>query len=82
MAGWVDSLATDYQVISFDARGNGESDKPTDPDDYALDLMVGDVLAVADACEAERVHYLGWSLGGKVGWGLPTRPRTGWHHWH
>jgi len=70
LAGWVDSLATDYQVISFDARGNGESDKPTDPDDYALDLMVSDVLAVADACEAERVHYLGWSLGGKVGWGL------------
>lgn len=70
LAGWVDSLATDFQVVSFDARGNGESDKPTDPDDYALDLMVSDVLAVADACEAERVHYLGWSLGGKVGWGL------------
>ena len=70
LAGWVDSLATDYQVVSIDARGNGESDKPTDPDDYALDLMVSDVLAVADACEAERVHYLGWSLGGKVGWGL------------
>lgn len=70
LAGWVDSLVTDCQVVSFDARGNGESDKPTDPDDYALDLMVSDVLAVADACEAERVHYLGWSLGGKVGWGL------------
>ena len=70
LAGWVDSLATDCQVVSFDARGNGESDKPTDPDDYALDLMVSDVLAVADACEAERVNYLGWSLGGKVGWGL------------
>lgn len=70
LAGWVDSLETDYQVICFDARGNGESDKPTDPDGYALDLLVSDVLAVADACEAERFHYLGWSLGGKVGWGL------------
>lgn len=70
LAGWVDSLATDCQVVSFDARGNGESDKPTDPVDYALDLMVSDVLAVADACEAERFHFLGWSLGGKVGWGL------------
>ncbi len=70
LAGWVDSLATGFQVISFDARGNGESDKPTDPDDYALDRMVSDVLAVADACEAEKFHYLGWSLGGKVGWGL------------
>jgi pimeloyl-ACP methyl ester carboxylesterase len=70
LAGWVDSLATDHEVVSFDARGNGESDKPTDPDDYRLDLLVGDVLAVADACEAQKVHYLGWSLGGKVGWGL------------
>ncbi|MGI8632819.1 MAG: alpha/beta fold hydrolase [Solirubrobacterales bacterium] len=70
LAGWVDSLAADFQVVSFDARGNGESDKPTDPADYGLDLMVSDVLAVADACEAEKIHYLGWSLGGKVGWGL------------
>lgn len=73
LAGWVDSLAADYQVVSFDARGNGESDKPTDPDDYRLDLLVSDVVAVADACEAEKVHYLGWSLGGKVGWGLAER---------
>lgn len=70
LAGWVEPLATDYRVVRFDARGNGESDKPTDPKAYSLDLMVGDVLAVADACGAASFHYLGWSLGAKVGWGL------------
>lgn len=70
LAGWVQPLATDHRVVTFDARGNGESDKPTDPKDYALDLLVADVLAVADTCDAPSFHYLGFSLGAKVGWGL------------
>lgn len=70
LAGWVEPLAADHRVIAFDARGNGESDKPTAPQRYALELMVADVLAVADACGAASFHYLGFSLGAKVGWGL------------
>lgn len=69
-AGWADQLTSSFQLVTFDARGHGESDKPTDPADYALDLMVGDVLAVADACGAGSFHYLGWSMGAKIGWGV------------
>jgi pimeloyl-ACP methyl ester carboxylesterase len=72
-AGWVELLVSDYRVVTFDARGNGESEKPTEPTDYDLHLMVNDVLTVADACEAEVFHYLGFSLGGKVGWGVAAR---------
>lgn len=72
-AGWVELLVTDYRVVTFDARGNGESDKPTNPTDYGLHLMVNDVLAVADACETEVFHYLGFSLGAKVGWGVAAQ---------
>lgn len=78
LAGWVEPQATGYQVVTFDARGNGYSDKPTDPRDYALDLMVGDVLAVADACGPEVFHYLGFSLGAKVGWGVAAWARIAW----
>ena len=70
LAGWVQPLATSHRVVTFDARGNGESDKPTEPQDYALELMVDDVLAVADACDTASFHYLGFSLGAKVGWGV------------
>ncbi|MDX1659953.1 MAG: alpha/beta hydrolase [Nitriliruptorales bacterium] len=69
-SGWVDGLAEDHQVVRFDARGHGESSKPTDPDDYAMGLMVRDVLAVADACGGGDFHYLGWSMGAKLGWGV------------
>lgn len=69
-AGWVDDLADDHQVVRFDARGHGESSKPTDPDDYSLGLMVRDVLAVAEACGGGEFHYLGWSMGAKLGWGV------------
>ena len=70
LAGWVHPFEADHRVVTFDARGNGESDKPTDPKDYALDLLVADVVAVADACDAASFHYLGFSLGAKAGWGL------------
>jgi len=70
LAGWVQPLAASHRVVTFDARGNGESDKPTEPQGYALELMVDDVLAVADACDAASFHYLGFSLGAKVGWGV------------
>lgn len=73
LAGWVQPLAADYRVVTFDARGNGESDKPTDSANYALELMVDDVLAVANACDAATFHYLGFSLGAKVGWGVAAR---------
>ena len=68
--GWVDALSDDCQVVRFDARGHGESSKPTDPDSYALGLMVSDVVAVADACGGGDFHYLGWSMGAKLGWGI------------
>ncbi|MDX1657556.1 MAG: alpha/beta hydrolase [Nitriliruptorales bacterium] len=69
-AGWLPTLARNHRVVTFDARGHGESGKPTDPADYALERMVGDVLAVADASDTERFHLLGWSMGAKVAWGV------------
>lgn len=73
LAGWVQPLIGDHRLVTFDARGNGESDKPADSANYALELMVEDVLAVADACDAVTFHYLGFSLGAKVGWGVAAR---------
>jgi pimeloyl-ACP methyl ester carboxylesterase len=68
--GYVDMLKPDYRLILIDARGHGHSEKPYDPDAYSTTVMVGDVLAVLDAVRTPRAHYLGYSMGGWIGFGL------------
>jgi pimeloyl-ACP methyl ester carboxylesterase len=68
--GFVDGLRHDYQVILIDGRGHGASDKPHDPAAYELRLRVSDVPAVLDDLHLRTAHYLGYSLGGWIGFGL------------
>ncbi len=76
-AGYVESLSTDFRVITIDLRGHGESDAPTDRAAYSMGKLVGDVLAVADACGADRFLVWGFSLGGTIALHLAARsPRT------
>src|SRR6476659_1746734 len=72
-AGYVDRLKARFRVIAIDARGHGESDKPTRRADYAIETVMGDVLAVADACGAETFDLLGYSYGGNIGRYLASR---------
>jgi pimeloyl-ACP methyl ester carboxylesterase len=46
-------------VITYDGRGNGRSDRPTDPASYAMDRILGDIEAVLDAAETERAVLVG-----------------------
>jgi pimeloyl-ACP methyl ester carboxylesterase len=68
--GYVDALQTEYQLILVDARGHGDSDKPTTMDAYAMERFVGDVIAVLDDCDVHETAYLGYSLGARVGFGV------------
>ncbi len=72
-AGYVQRLQDDFTVITLDLRGHGESEAPTDPADYAIDKMLQDILAVADACGEARFALWGISYGGKVGRYLAAR---------
>lgn len=65
--GYLRRLKDKYRIITIDVRGNGESDKPTDPGDYATDKMCQDVLAVADACDVEQFAIWGFSYGANIG---------------
>ena len=69
-SGYVDGLKQDYQLILIDARGHGRSDKPHDPAAYELVNRVNDVLAVMDECGVDKAHYMGFSLGGRIGFGI------------
>ena len=64
---YVKRLAPNFTVITLDLRGNGESDKPVKQDAYAVDRLVEDVLAVADAAGAQRFHLWGFAYGAIVG---------------
>jgi pimeloyl-ACP methyl ester carboxylesterase len=69
-AGYVTPLARSHRLVLLDPRGQGRSDKPHDPGAYTGHNRVGDVLAVLDAAGIDRAHYLGYSLGGWVGFAL------------
>ncbi len=70
---YVKRLAPTFTCISVDLRGNGESDKPTKPEAYAIDLMIDDLLAVADAAGAKRFHVWGFAYGGIIGRNLAAK---------
>jgi pimeloyl-ACP methyl ester carboxylesterase len=66
----VEGLSKDYRLILVDARGHGRSGKPHDPAEYDLKLRVKDVLAVMDQLGIDKAHYMGYSMGGRIGFGI------------
>lgn len=65
--GVVDALlAAGRQVISVDARGHGESDKPHDPASYGEARMAQDLVELWDSLALAQVDLAGYSMGGIV----------------
>jgi pimeloyl-ACP methyl ester carboxylesterase len=54
-----------YHCIALDLRGHGDSER-ADPASYQYSVYAADVLALLDALEIKKTHYLGTSLGGRV----------------
>ncbi len=71
--GYTDALKKSYRLILIDARGHGKSDAPRREEDYDTEAMASDVLAVLDALKIERAHFLGYSMGGWIGFELGIR---------
>jgi pimeloyl-ACP methyl ester carboxylesterase len=57
-------LADDFQVITFDNRGGGGSDKPAGP--YSVPMMANDTGDLLYELGIPRAHILGHSLGGFI----------------
>ena len=61
----VAALETDFQILRYDKRGHGTSQAVREP--YALDDLVGDVVAIWDTLGVRRSHVVGLSIGGRIG---------------
>src|ERR1700722_7785934 len=70
----VPSLARSHRVVTIDPRGNGRSDRPLDPDAYADEQFVGDVISVMDAVRVEQAVMVGICTGGWIA--LQTAARS------
>jgi len=55
-------LSSAFRVITYDTRGQGDSDAPKGP--YTIEMLGLDALAILDAAGAPRAHVCGLSLGG------------------
>ena len=60
----VPELAENFQVISYDNRGVGESDKPAGP--YTAQLLAEDLAGLLQALGIEQTAVFGHSMGGFV----------------
>jgi pimeloyl-ACP methyl ester carboxylesterase len=61
-------LARHFRVVTFDGRGCGRSDRPTEPSAYSYLEFAADALAVLDATGTDRAVLAGLSMGAV--WGL------------
>jgi pimeloyl-ACP methyl ester carboxylesterase len=57
-------LSRHFRVIAFDGRGNGRSDRPSEPAAYHDDRYVDDVGAVLDGTGTERAVFVGLCVDG------------------
>jgi len=62
-----------YRVLAFDQRGYSPRAQPPAVEDYRLDRLADDVLALADAVGSTTFHVLGHDWGGMVAWYLASR---------
>jgi 2-succinyl-6-hydroxy-2,4-cyclohexadiene-1-carboxylate synthase len=69
-----------HTCISIDLLGHGNSDTPLDPARYRMDKAVADLIALFDQIGLDKVHLVGYSMGGRVALSLalahPKRVRS------
>lgn len=67
-------LAPHYQVVAFDVRGHGRSDKSRGP--YSVPLFASDTAALIRGLGIEAAHVVGISMGGMIAFQLAVDAPT------
>ena len=59
-----------YRVIVPDMLGYGETEKPADPKRYALENIIGDMVALIDTLGSKQIDVVGHDWGAVTSWEL------------
>ncbi|HVM64264.1 MAG TPA: alpha/beta hydrolase [Acidimicrobiales bacterium] len=65
--------AAGYRAVAPDQRGYSPGARPAGVDDYCIDHLVDDALAICDALGAPRVDVVGHDWGAIVAWVVAAR---------
>jgi pimeloyl-ACP methyl ester carboxylesterase len=64
-------LAEKYQVLAFDNRGVGRTDKPDIA--YSIEMMADDTAGLLQTLGIQQAHVVGISMGGRIALALSLR---------
>jgi len=67
----IDAFSQHHDVITYDNRGIGDSDKPRGP--YTTEMMADDAAVLLGALEISSAHVLGVSMGAMIALQLAAR---------
>ncbi len=71
----VAEFSKSFQVITFDLRGHGQSDKPAGP--YSMPMFAKDTSGLLKELSIDQAHIVGLSLGGSIAFQLAVEtPQT------
>jgi pimeloyl-ACP methyl ester carboxylesterase len=68
--GYQNALRDHFTLIPTKPRGFGKSSKPHNSEAYHYRNIASDIVSVIDDLGYEKVHYLGYSMGAEMGFGL------------
>jgi pimeloyl-ACP methyl ester carboxylesterase len=70
------ALASTHRVLAVDMPGRGRSEWLADPHDYVLPTYLTTLTALIARSGADRVDWVGPSMGGLLGMALAAQPQT------
>ncbi len=66
-----EALRDHFHILRYDQRGHGGTDAPEGA--YNFDELIADAIALFDAFEIKRTHFVGLSMGGMAAVGLAEK---------
>lgn len=59
-----------YRVIAPDLRGYGKAPRPLEKEQYAMPILMSDVIGIMDTLNLKKAHLVGHDFGAGLAWSL------------